>query len=254
MRVMNSDPHPCCPRRSAARQMIVTAFRAGDLVTGKNPAADGRVVQKRDTVLSCPMATWATRIDPQPRRVTAAHATIEQIDFRRNFSKPAIQRFVEQLRRATSASRRSTRTLVRSAASMRADAPPLPGTTAAPSTTASPSFVPTWPYPLKADTSRLIPKITRRAKQRLYGLPCGARPKGRARPEPVLGASVRTIFAADPHSRDGRARRGVVRREHRLRPVRLPQLGHGGDLHVRGLIQGRWASKRRMRSPDMICT
>jgi hypothetical protein len=49
------------------------------------------------------------RVDPQPRRLAVTDAAIEQIDFGRYFAS-----------RAASASRKSTTTLVRSAASTRA--------------------------------------------------------------------------------------------------------------------------------------
>ena len=84
-------------------------------------AAEAGVVQEAVGPLVAAHGDMGDGVDPQPRRVAAAHAAIEQIDLGRNFGKQRIERLVQQFEaRATSASRRSTTTLVRSAASTRA--------------------------------------------------------------------------------------------------------------------------------------
>ncbi len=94
----------------------------GNLVRlGEHVAADTGVVQKAVEALVAPHGDMGDGVDPQPRRFAAGDAAVEQIDVRRNFGKQRIERLVREVSsRAHSASRKSTTTLVRSAASMRA--------------------------------------------------------------------------------------------------------------------------------------
>ena len=63
---------------------------------GEDAAADPGVVQEAVQALVAAHGDMGDGVDPQPRRVAAAQAAVEQIDLRRNFGEQRIERFVQQ--------------------------------------------------------------------------------------------------------------------------------------------------------------
>jgi hypothetical protein len=80
---------------------------------GEHPAADAGVVQEPVDALVTSHRDVSDGIDPQPRRLAPADATVEQIDLRRDFGEDRIERFVEQFEAGKFRIARSTTTLVR---------------------------------------------------------------------------------------------------------------------------------------------
>src|ERR1700722_7498006 len=64
----------------------------------EHAAANAGVVQEAVGPLVAPHGDMGYRIDPQPRRVATAHATVEQLDLGRQFGEQRIERLVQKLK------------------------------------------------------------------------------------------------------------------------------------------------------------